>query len=176
LTPFQTSDGGSEITIAIDYCSDERVPPDPGTPIPDDDHVLRYIARKHVDNGLVNGAGFLNRPHEEASSVNWMECFPLPLENQVSQISQRRRLRYEKRAQLVRLNVGETRRYVTANATIPIELSFLHDPLPAKGDFPEDQSHALIYGLPTLETPEAELVKDLLADCVLETFAVVPDK
>ena len=109
------------------------LPPQPQTPLPDTDHVLRYIGRRHVDNGVVNGSGFMRRPQEDTPpSVNWMECFPLPIENQVWEISARRRIRYEKRGLLVRINVGHTMRHVEENATIPITLAFLHDPLPAE--------------------------------------------
>jgi hypothetical protein len=147
-----------------------------GSSVSDDDHVLRYIRKKHVDNGVVNGSGFLTRRQEDAPSVNWMECFVLPTSNQVSEITARRRMRYEKNALLVRLKVGDTRRYVGANSPIPIELSFIHDPLPAENGKPEDPSHAVITGVPLLETPEGELIKDLFTHCIIERFAVVPDR
>lgn len=152
------------------------MPPTPGTPIPDDDHVLRYIRRKHVDNGVVNGSGFLTRPQEEMPSVNWIECFTPPLENQIAEISAPRRLKYEKRGLLVRLNVGHTRQYVAAHAMNPIQISFLHAPLQAEEGKVEDPSHALIHGMPTLETAEGEAIKDLFTHCILERFPVVPDK
>jgi hypothetical protein len=149
-----------------------------GEPIPEGHHVLRYIRRKHVDHGMVNGGGFLTRPNEDAPSVNWMECFNAPIQNQVNEISARRRLRYERRAVLVRLNVGRTKQYVEAIAKsidIAIVIQFLHDPLPAEGSFPEDPSHAIIQGVPIENTPEAEMIKDLFADCILDIFEVVPD-
>lgn len=150
--------------------------PAPGAPIPDGDHVLRYIRKKHVDNGVVNGSGFLTRPQEEMASVNWIECFAPPLKNQVAEISARRRLKYEKRALLVRLNVGHTKQYVVERALIPIQLSFLHAPLQAEDGKPADPSHALIDGVPTLDTAEGEAIKDLFTHCILERFPVVPDK
>jgi hypothetical protein len=145
------------------------------TPISDSHHVLRYVRRKHVDNGVVNGSGFLARPNEDAPSVNWMECFSLPIENQVSEITKRRRIKYEKRAQLVRLNVGHTREYVKKNSPVEIDLTFLHDPLSAEGDFCEDSSHAIIRGMPVLDTVEGEMIGDLLVDCIIERFHVDPD-
>ena len=154
----------------------KALPPQPQTPLPDADHVLRYIGRKHVDNGVVNGSGFMRRPLEGTPpSVNWMECFPPPIERQVQEISARRRIKYEKRGLLVRINVGNTKQYVAQNQAIAITLAFLHDPLPAENGKPEDPSHAVIDGIPIEKTPEAELVQDLFVDCILNQFDVTPD-
>ena len=145
-------------------------------PLPDADHVLCYIGRKHVDAGVVNGSGFMRRPQERSPpSVNWMECFPLPVEKQVQAISARRRIKYEKRGLLVRINVGDTRLYVAENAKIEITLAFLHDPLLAENGWPEDESHAVIDGIPIQKTPEAELIQDLFVDCIINKFEVTPD-
>jgi hypothetical protein len=162
---------------------EEPCPHEPGTPLPDEDHVLRYIRKKHVDNGIVCGAGFMRRPTEDTPpSVNWMECFTPPIVNQIEEISARRRIKYEKRGKLVRINVGHTKRYVAENVTLssaetPIlfVLAFLHDPLRAEKEQPADPSHALIDGIPVERTPDAELIQDLLVDCILDQFDVVPD-
>jgi hypothetical protein len=160
--------------------------PEPNTPLPEDDHVLRYIGKKHVDNGVVNGSGFMRRPTEDATSVNWMECFAPPVPNQVGEISKRRRIKYERRGQLVRINVKHTMLYVVENAKpTEIVLAFLHDPLQAISagggnstttGKPADPSHALIYGVPVEKTPEAELIRDLFVACIIEQFAVEPDR
>jgi len=143
-------------------------------PLADDHHVLRYVAPKHVDNGIINGSGFLRRPHELASSVNWMEWFALPIENQVLGIRSVRRLTYAKNGRLARINVGNTRRYVEERAQI--ELSFRHDPLPAELDHAADPSHALIHGIPALDSPHSELIQDLLAESIITHFPAVPDQ
>jgi hypothetical protein len=145
-------------------------------PLPEKDHVLRYIGRRHVDRGIISGSGFLTRPAEDRPSVNWIECFPPPTLNQVAEISARRRLRYERNALLVRLNVCHTKQYVSSNAPIPIEIDFLHDPLAVENGWSEDPSHAVIEGVPTIETPEGELIKDLFVDCIVERFPVAPDR
>jgi hypothetical protein len=163
--------------IPIAYSLDsEPLPPEPGKPLPDSDHALRYIGKKHVDNGNVNGSGFMARPGEKAPSVNWMECFPAPIDNQVAEISARKRIKYERRSRLVRINVAHTKQYVSANAPTPIELAFLHDPLLPENDTPEDPSHAVIEGVPTVNTPDAELVQDLFVDCIIDQFPTVTDK
>jgi hypothetical protein len=152
--------------------TDAGVRPKTGDHVPDTDHVLRYVRPKHVDNGVVNGAGFLRRPHEDASSVNWMEHFAAPPTNQVAEIKARKRISYAKTGVLARVNVGQTTSYVQANDPSGTTLSFEHDPLDEDEaqNWPADWSHALIKGIPVAETPEAELVKDLIADCVLETY------
>ena len=143
-------------------------------PIVDDNHVLRYIAPKHIDNGIINGSGFLRRPYEQASSVNWMEWFPLPIENQVSGVRSLRRLTYARNGRLARINVGSTTRYLEEH--VLIELSFRHDPLPAEVDYPADPSHALIHGIPALDAPRSELIEDLLAESIIAHFPAVLDK
>jgi hypothetical protein len=149
--------------------------PRSGSPVPDDHHVLRYIAPRHVENGVVNGEGFLKRPGEDASSVNWLEHFDSPLENQVEGVRSAARLRYAKTGQLARLQVGATATYVRQNSPDGLQLSFVHDPLPVDGDFVADPSHALIKGVPVADSVEAALIKDLLADCILPPlFPAVP--
>jgi hypothetical protein len=152
--------------------------PKKDTAVPEPDHVLRYIGRKHVDKQLnqINGAGFLGKPSEDdGPSVNWMECFDAPVENQKLEIRSRKRMSYEKRGKLVRLNVAHTKSYVSKNAPIPVQISFVHDPLAAEGRYLEDPSHALMKGVPRLDTPEGELVKDLFLDCIVDQWDAIPD-
>jgi hypothetical protein len=147
----------------------------PGQPIPDDDHVLRYIAPAHIDNGLINGAGFLRRRHEQASSVNWMEYFPPPTENQILEIRARRRLNYAKTGLLAQVNIGATRDHLSLNAQI--QLAFIYKPLPADQEkqFPADPSHAEIYGIPAQDGPQTELIEDLIAECIIKPcYPAVP--
>jgi hypothetical protein len=149
--------------------------PQKGTPLPDTDHVLRYIKPRHVENGVVNGEGFLTKPGEDAPSVNWLEWFDAPIENQVAGVRSAARLIYAKTGQLARLNVGQTTQYVRENDPSGLTLAFVHDPLDSNKTFGADPSHALIQGVPVQDTPEAALVKDLIADCILRPlFPAVP--
>jgi hypothetical protein len=116
----------------------------------------------------VNGEGFLTRPDEDASSVNWLEWFDPPIENQVKNVRSVTRLKYAKTGHLARLNVGQTKNYVSANDPNGLVLSFVHAPLDSEGTYPADPSHSLIKGVPAQDTPEAALIKDLIANCVLE--------
>ena len=152
-----------------------RPVPRENSPLPNLDHVLRYIPPRHVEDGVVNGEAFLAKPAEDAPSVNWLEWFDPPIENQVAGARSLTRLRYAKTGQLARLNVGQTVQYVRENDPNGLVLSFVHDPLDATDAHPADPSHSLIYGVPTQETPEATLIKDLMADCILPPlFAAVP--
>jgi len=144
-----------------------KTAPQKGSSIPDDDHILRYIRPRHVENGIVNGDGFLARPREDAPSVNWLEWFEPPLENQVAGVRSVTRLTNAKLGHLVRLNAGQTTRYVRENDPNGLTLSFVHDPLDGDGTHPPDPSHSLIVGVPVQDTPEAALVRDLIVDCVL---------
>jgi hypothetical protein len=141
--------------------------PAKGGRLPQADHVLRYIRRKHVDKdtNTLNGSGFLARPDEGTPSTNWLECFSAPLEHQVLEIKARKRIKYEQ--------------YIFENAAaaeIAAEVHFIHDPLEAEATFPADPSHALATGVPVIDTgPEAELIGDLFLDCVLGVFDVEPD-
>ena len=69
-------------------------------------------------------------------------------------------------AKLVSINVGQTIQYVISQHPDNLALSFVHDPLEVEGDYRADPSHSLIKGLPVNDGPEAELVKDLLVDCI----------
>src|SRR5260370_24379734 len=149
--------------------------PQSGSPVPDSDHVLRYIRPRHVENGVVNGEGFLTRPGEEAPSVNWLEWFDPPIESQVAGVRRVTRLTYAKTGQLARLNVGQTTRYLRENDPNGLSLSFIHSPLDPQGTHPADPSHSLVQGVPVQDTPEASLLKDLIAGCVLEPlYSAVP--
>jgi hypothetical protein len=151
-----------------------------GNRLPPDNHVLRYIRKKHVDRdqNAINGAGFLCRLGEAALSSNWIECFPAPLANQLAEIRSRKRIKYEKRGKLVRLNVSGTEQHLR-NSLLALgapNIRFVHDQLEAEAGYPADPSHAIAEGVPQVGAgAEAELIGDLFLDCILQTFDVVPD-
>jgi hypothetical protein len=152
--------------------------PNNGDRVPGADHLLRYVDKKYVDQGTnqIDGSGFLARKDkgEASPSANWMECFAPPTENQMNEIRAVRRIRYERKGRLARINVQETIQHLTANAKIPLALAFVHDQLQATETHPPDPSHVLMHGIPGLNTSEAEFVRDLLRECVLELFIPTP--
>jgi hypothetical protein len=148
----------------------------PGDPLPDADHVLRYVRKKFVDNDQIAGDAFLTRPPEkdDGPSVNWMEFFSGETTSQIAEIRKIKRMKYEKRGRVAKLNVGYTKKYLQQSAELAIDC--LYDPLSALDDgTPADPSHTYLKGVPLLDSPEGEAVRDLLAHCIVESFPVVPD-
>ena len=136
-----------------------------GDALPDDSHVVRYAKPTLVrEDESVGGEAFQLRPGEESLSVSWLECF-LGMSNaeQVDEVRRRSRLQLRPSGRFAELNVGRTKEYVHGELA---DLRFLHDPLPADGEFEADPFHSGITGLPAADSPEAELVGDMIAECV----------
>jgi hypothetical protein len=146
-----------------------------GDRLPDADHVLRYIRRKFVDNDQITGDAFLSRPGENDTgpSVNWMEFFSGDTASQIAEIRKVKRMKYEKRGRVAKLAVGRTKQYLQEAASLVID--YIYDPICADKDGPDDPSHAYMKGVPVLDTPEGEAVRDLLVHCIVESFPVIPD-
>ena len=75
------------------------------------------------------------------------------------------RYRRESPGRLVELNVGITKEQV---GPILDELRFIPTPLAADENYEADPSHSEIVGLPPKDSPEAELIGDMIAECVIE--------
>ena len=101
-----------------------------------------------------------------------MECFFGDLDTQIDQIRRRRRISYGATALLARLNVGFSSTYVFLNDPNSLRILFVLDPLDqdVAKQYPEDESHSLMVGVPKIDTPEGELVGDLLAECVIDSY------
>lgn len=147
-----------------------------GEAVPDEDHVLRYVGGRHVDldsdnRPVILGSGFISRPRERNSpSCNWLELLDGDLEHQVQQVRDATRIRYGATGRLARLNVGTITRTVAAGTEAGRAVTVIHDPLDAEGEWVADPSHALLTNVPDADDPEGELVGDLIANCVLESF------
>ena len=82
---------------------------------------------------------------------------------------------------LVRLELRRSGRFAELNVETTLErirerldsVRFVHRPLPADSKHAEDPSHSQIEGLPSGETPEAELIGDMIAECVTEVHPAV---
>ena len=144
--------------------------------IPDSGNVVRYLRPSQVDQGIVDAGGFF-RAGEDEPSVNWLETFAPPIAEQLDNVRRVARLTYSAKGHLIQLAVGRTREFVRQNDPRATELQFEPDPLIAEEKYPEDPSHALIKGMPGHLTPEAALIRDLLARCVINIHpAKVPKK
>jgi hypothetical protein len=144
--------------------------PESGAPLDYDHHVLRYVGGRDcdVDKGTVEGGAFLRKKKDtDGLSANWLECFPGSLEDQAAGVRRVARINYGSTAGLVRLNVGRSISFVRENHPEHLTLSFIHDPLPAEGKHAADPSHSLIKGGPFEDAPDAELLGDLIAQCVV---------
>ena len=140
-----------------------------GDTLPDDHHIVRYVKPSLVEEETVDGSAFLLRPGENGLSVNWLEIFGGNDEhNQLSEVRQRLRLEPAKNGRFAKLNVGETKQYVSESVEeLGAELGIIEAPLPPSDGFEADPSHAEIIGLPSGESDEAMLIGDLIAGCII---------
>jgi hypothetical protein len=66
-----------------------------GAPLPDGDHVLRYVRGGLVDGetGKIHASAFVPSDGEKAASVNWLKRFPQSLADQIVHVANCRRLK-----------------------------------------------------------------------------------
>ena len=137
-----------------------------GHDLPDEDHVVRYAKFTDIlDDGKLNCSAFQLRATDSGLSVNWLEYFrDRPKSEQIDEIRCQIRLTLRRSGRLVELNVGMTREHVGQRLD---EFRFVHAPLPADDSHEADPSHSEIVGLPSGDSPEAELIGDMIAECVM---------
>lgn len=135
--------------------------------LPDADHVMRYARFIDLlDDGTLNCSAFQLRKAESGLSVNWLECFGDKTKSQqLDEVRRLIRLTMKRSGRLAELNVGQTRKKVDR---LLDELRFIHMPLDADENFEADPSHSEIVGLPPKDSPEADMIGDLIATCVIE--------
>ena len=143
-----------------------------GDPVPDPDHILRYVGGFHVEkDGTISGGAFIAKPKDgNCPSYNWLECLKGSLEERVQQVRDAARIKYGGTAVLVRLNVGQVRQFIRDEAE-GHEVTVIHDPLEPEETCPlPDPSHALMTNVPNENKPQGELIGDLIRQCILEVF------
>lgn len=153
-----------------------------GDPVPDQDHILRYIGGTHVDKDdagqpVITGGAFIAKPKDDnCPSYNWLEAIAGTLEEQVQQVRDAARMKYGGTARLARLNVGQVKQFIR-DETEGHEVTVIHDPLMADDNHPKpDPSHALMTNVPDENDPQGELIGDLIRLCVIDTFPARPPK
>ena len=139
-----------------------------GNDLPDEDHVVYYVKPSGVfEDGTINGSEFqlrAKRLDETGVSVNWLEWFQeLNKADQLAEIRRLARVKLRKNGRFAELNVGAVKAYVRGRAP---EMAIQHAPLDAEEGFEANPSHSEITGLPPGNTEEAELVGDMIAECV----------
>ncbi len=138
-------------------------------PLPDADHVVRYVRSGLIDGEEVAGGAFLRRNGERACSINWLDYFrDQSKERQVREVRRLIRLEIRPNGRLAELHVGRTKQHVADHLT---PLDFVEDPLAADlgNGYRENPSHALIKGLPDPEQNSefSEMIGDMIAECVI---------
>lgn len=140
-----------------------------GDDLPAADHIVRYVKPSMIqEDGTANGADFRlrpNRPDETGVSVNWLEAFDGGKAHQLAEVRRLYRPTVRRTGRLAELNIGAVREKVAEELAT---LRIVHDPLDAGGDFDADPSHAEMTGLPPGDSPEADMIGDLIAECVID--------
>jgi hypothetical protein len=145
--------------------------------IPDADHVVRYVKPTAVEaDGSINGSEFRlrpSRPDDIGVSVNWLECFADKTKaERLGEVRRLVRLALRRAGRFAELNVGRTRKHLDIELA---SLQFVKDPLAADDRYLADPSHSLMIGLPPGDTPEAELIGDMIAECIVATHPAIAD-
>lgn len=136
-----------------------------GDELPDDAHVVRYVKPTWIsdEDGSIDGEAFRLKLNESGLSVNWLEWFGnCTKAQQLNEVRRLVRLKMRKSGCLAELNAGVTKQHVLKHTA----LNFIHNPLPAEGNYEADPSHSEIAGLPPRDTLPAEMLGDMIAECV----------
>ncbi len=142
--------------------------------LPDEDNVLRHVrySQKQGEDGA-DGSAFRLAPDEEGLSVNWIEFFPNTGKSQaIANIREQIQRRLGGQSIFAELNIDDVKQCLRQNGW---QVSVVHSPQEARGDFGPDPSHSEIRGLPPRETPDSKLVGDLIADCINNTYPARED-
>lgn len=140
-----------------------------GQDLTDDSHVVRYAKPTLVrEDGSVGGEAFQLRLQESSLSINWLECFEgFSKRQQLEEVRRLSRLQTRRNGRLAELHVGNTKQHVLGELD---SLRFVHKPLAAEGRYEADPSHSEISGLPPAVSPEAELIGDVIAECIQAVY------
>lgn len=135
-----------------------------GQDLPDTDNVVRYVRGTLVDDGRVDGTAFLLRENEQGLSVSWLDYFEGHTKSQqLDEVRPLVRLTLRRSGRFAELNVGQTLNHISGSLA---SVRFVYHPLPTDGEYKADPSHSQIEGLPPVDTDEAELLGDMIAECV----------
>lgn len=140
--------------------------------IPDEDQIVHYVKPSKVfDDGTIDGSEFILRPGDKGLSMNWLDYFAsLPGPKRLEAVARKIQLDTKPTGRFAEWNVGTLRaNLLTENH----DVSVLHDPSPPTQKYGPDPSHCQVYGLPTGDSPEAQLVGDMIAESI-QDFHPVP--
>ncbi len=130
--------------------------------LPDDTFVVRYAKPSLINDKRINGAVFVLRLGENELSVNWLDFFEnCNKEQQLDKVRESSQMYMNKNGLLAEMNVGITKNQLVGELE---SISFKHKPCD------DDPSHSEVLGLPLSETPEAELIGDMIAQTVTAVY------
>lgn len=132
------------------------------TDVPLNESVVRYASPRHVHDGRVNGGAFLVRANDPTLSVNRPAALSHDTDLALTRIRELARLKIKPAGRYAELPVEGIVIALTDVQEMD-ELQVLEDLLAATEEFEEDNSHAIIVGLPSDGGPMAELCGDLLS-------------
>ena len=137
-----------------------------GQIIRDEDHVVRYIGGKKIDQGRIQASAFFLKKDQKYLSVNWIEFFGQPnLADAVREIRGvfgRKEYKLGASARFAVLNVGEAKSFVLEGTEQIYRIFFTEEALS------DDPSHAGINGI----TQENQMmIGEILSEAVQDTFS-----
>lgn len=143
--------------------------------LPDTDTVVRYVNKTNVHpsgKGVLSGAFYL-RENEKGISVFWLQIFQVAtLSEQLAEVrvaAQKSNYHMKRSGRLAELRVGVTKEKVNrAFEHHKRKIQFIHAP----SKF--NPSHSEIVGIPANDSPEAEMIADLIAESVTQVHEAVP--
>ena len=133
-----------------------------GIELPDDTFVVRYAKPSLINDDRISGAVFVLRSEDEGLSVNWLDFFEkCNKEQQLDKVRESSQMSMNKNGRLAELNVGITKKHLAGELE---SIYFKHKPCD------DDPSHSEVFGLPSGDTPEAELIGDMIAQTVTAVY------
>ena len=133
--------------------------------IPDEDQIVHYVKpSKILDDGTIDGSEFILRPNDRGLSGNWLDYFaPLPKTLRLEAVALKVQLDPNFNGKFAEWNVGALREHLLAE---DYSLTVDHVPSRATDRYGPDPSHCEVYGLPAHDSPEAQLVGDMIAESI----------
>jgi hypothetical protein len=132
--------------------------------LPDDSRIVRYASPTKAE---IPGSAFVRAEKDkDGLSVNWL-CFQGTPEEQVAEVRRRSRLTLKANGRFFRVQIDQVRRHLQRNAS-DVGFVVICDPQNAEGERVEDTSHSLVTDLPAWDDAAAELIGDLIAQCIIE--------
>ena len=140
-------------------------------PIPEVDQIVHYVKpTKVLDDGTIDGSEFCLTTGHEGLSANWLDFFAsLPKGKRLEAVALKIQLDTKPTGKFAEWNVGALREQLLTES---YEVSVIHDPSPANERHGPDPSHCQMYGLPTRESLEAQLVGDMIAESIQDIHPV----